>query len=497
MVNRDENRIMNSGESVITNMSWKFAERITAQLVTFVVSIVLARLLSPSDYGVISLVMVFITIANVFVSDGLGAALIQKRSVDSLDYSSALYFNIGFSIVIYGVLFIGAPIITGFFGDNYEDLTPILRVLGLRIIVAAINSVQQAYVSRKMIFKKFFLATLFGTVASAFVGIWMAYHGYGAWALVGQYLTNTTVDTIVLAIVLHKRPTFAFSIVRVKKLFDYGIEILGSGLLIVTYTEIRSFIIGKVYTSSDLAYYDKARQFPSIFVNNIVASISAVLFPKMASEQDDLSQVKATTKRSIRFTSYLMCPLMFGLAAVAEPLVRVLLTDKWLQCVPLLQVLCIAYLWQPIHSANLQAIKALGRSDIILKLEIVKKCIELVVLIAVMFISVDAIVISMSVNATLFVAINAMPVKKLIDYSIKEQIGDMAPSFIISALMAIIVWLLKYLPISSILILVIQVVVGIMIYIGLSMILKNEEYQYLIDFLKGIRRKKIHKKEAE
>lgn len=478
---------MSSGASVIKNMSWKFAERITAQLVTFIVSIVLARILDPSDYGVISLVMVFITIANVFVSDGLGSALIQKKDADSLDFSSALFFNIGFSIVLYFILFLLAPVITNFFGKNYEILTPILRVLGLRIIVAAINSVQQAYVSRKMIFQKFFWATLFGTVASAFVGIWMAYHGYGAWALVGQYLTNTTVDTIVLALVLHIKPVLAFSFERVKKLFDYGIKILGSGLLIVTYTEIRSFIIGKVYTSSDLAYYDKARQFPSIFVNNIVSSISAVLFPKMASEQDDLSQVKATTKRSIRFTTYLMCPLMFGLAAVAEPLVRVLLTDKWLPCVPLLQVLCVAYLWQPIHSANLQAIKALGRSDIILKLEIVKKGIELVVLLAVMFISVDAIVISMSVNATLFVALNAMPVKKLMGYSMKEQIKDMAPSFIMSAIMAVAVWSLKYLPISSLLVLIIQVMVGASLYLAMSICSKNPEYKYLLGFIKGLR----------
>jgi O-antigen/teichoic acid export membrane protein len=480
---------MVNGKTVIKNMSWKFAERITAQVVTFVVSIVLARILDPSDYGVVSLVTVFITIANVFVSDGLGSALIQKKEADALDFSSALYFNTLFSIFLYGILFIAAPFIARFFGEGYEILSPILRVLGLRIIVAAINSVQQAYVSLKMIFQKFFWATLFGTVASAFVGIWMAYHGFGAWALVGQYLTNTTVDTIVLGIVLGKKPILAFSFERVKLLFDYGIKILGSGLLVAVYTEVRSFIIGKVYTASDLAYYDKARQFPSLFVNNIVATISAVLFPKMSSEQDDLEQVKATTKRSIRFTSYLMCPLMFGLAAVAESLVRLLLTDKWLPCVPLLQVLCITYLWQPIHSANIQAIKAVGRSDIILKVEIIKKSIEIVVLVAVMFISVDAIVISMSVNATLFVAVNAMPVKKLLGYSLKEQIKDMIPSFAMSAVMAVVVWALNFLPLSSFLILLAQVIVGVALYIGMSHITKNSEYKYLTSFVKRLRNK--------
>ncbi len=480
---------MSNGASIIKNMSWKFAERITAQIVTVVVSIILARLLAPSDYGVISLVMVFITIANVFVSDGLGSALIQKKDADALDFSSALYFNIVFSIIIYSFLFFLAPYISLFFGKQYEILTPILRVLGLRIIIAAVNSVQHAYVSRNMLFRMFFFATSIGTVVSAIVGIWMAYHGYGAWALVGQYLTNTTVGTVVLAGIIHKKPLLNFSFERVKTLFDYGIKILGSGLLIIAYTEIRSFIIGKLYTASDLAFYDRARQFPSLFVNNIVATISAVLFPKMASEQDDLRQVKATAKRSIRFTTYLMCPLMFGLAAVAETLVRVLLTDKWLPCVPFMQLLCIAYLWQPIHSANIQAIKAIGRSDIILKLEIIKKSIEIIVLLSVMYISVYAIVISMAVNATLFVAVNAMPVKKLIGYSMQEQIKDMAPPFIMATIMAVSVWLLSYLPVSSLLILVTQIIAGTVLYCALSYLTRNGEFNYLLGFIKGLKQR--------
>ena len=415
-----------SGNAVIKNMSWKFAERLTAQLVTFVVSIVLARILDPSDYGVVAIVTVFITIANVFVSDGLGNALIQKKEVDALDYSSALFFNVGFSSLIYIVLFFVAPLISHFFGTKYEELTLILRVLSLRIIIAAINSIQQAYVSRNMIFEKFFWATLFGTICSSIVGIWMAYNGYGAWSLVGQYLTNTTVDTIVLSIVLKKKPIWAFSFSRVKVLFDFGIKILGSGLIIAVYTEVRSFIIGKIYSPADLAYYDKAKQFPGLLVNNIVASISAVLFPKMASEQDSVENVKVITKKSIRFTSLLMCPLMLGLLAVSETLVKVLLTEKWLPCVHLLQILCINALWNPIHSANIQATKAIGRSDIILKAEIIKKTIETILLILVMFISVDAIVIGMAINSTMFVIVNAYPNQKLIGYSVKEQKKDLS-----------------------------------------------------------------------
>lgn len=475
------------GKTLLKNMSWKFAERITAQLVTFVVSIILARLLEPSDYGVVSLVMVFITIANVFVSDGLGSALIQKKDADSLDFSSALYFNIGFSIVLYVLIFFLAPVITNFFGKNYEILTNILRVLGLRIIVAAINSIQQAYVSRKMLFEKFFWATLFGTLASAFVGVWMAYHGYGAWALVGQYLTNTIVDTLVLAIVLHKKPIFAFSYKRIKKLFNYGIKVLGSGLLIAIYTKIRSFIIGKIYKTSDLAFYNRADQFPSLFVGNVVTSISAVLFPEMASIQENIEKVKAVMKRSIRFTAYMMCPLLFGLAAIADNLVIVLLTDKWLPCVPYLRILCVSYLWYPIHSTNLQSIKAIGRSDIALKTEVIKKAIETITLLCVMFINVKAIVISMAVNSTIFMFVNAYPNQKYIGYSIIEQLNDIVEPLLMSMFMFVIVYALNYLQINSVLLMGIQIIVGAGIYVCISMLKKNREFYEILSLIKHSR----------
>ena len=475
---------MASGNVLLKNMSWKFAERITAQVVTFLVTIVLSRILDPSDYGVVAIVMVYIAIANVFVSHGLGSALVQKQSVDALDFSSALYFNVAFSCVIYGVLFMIAPLVARFFGEGYEVLTPILRVLGLRIIVAAVNSVQHAYVSRHMIFEKFFWATLFGTVASAFVGIWMAHHGFGAWAIVGQYLTNTTVDTLVLALVLRKRPILAFSFARVRGLFSFGIKILGSGLLVAVYTELRSFIIGKVYTSSDLAFYDKARNFPNLLVNNFVSTVSAVLFPYMSNEQDNLARLKATTKRSIRFTSFLMCPLLFGLAAVAETLIRVLLTDKWLPCVPLLRILCINSLWRPIHEANIQAIKATGRSDVILILEVIKKSIELAVLLLVMRISVDAIVVSMAVNSTLFVFLNAFPNKKLLNYPLREQLLDMLPPMLMASVMLLCVLAVQLLGLSPLVTLALQLAVGAGVFISLAVLTGNKEYRYLLNLVK-------------
>ena len=290
--------------SVISNLMWKFGERISAQFVTLFVSIVLARLLSPSDYGAIALVTIFITIANVFVVNGFGTALIQKKQADNLDFSSVFYVNILFSLFLYAILFILSPYVASFY--NMEILCPVMRVLSLRIPIAAINSIQQAYVSRNMMFKKFFFSTLFGTLLSGIVGCVMAYKGFGIWALVGQYLTNTTVDTIVLWFTVRWRPELKFSFSRVKVLLSYGWKLLLSGLLDTGYQQLRSLIIGKKYTSSDLAYYNQGQKYPELVVVNINTSISSVLFPAISQSQDNIEVVKGMTRRAIKVSSFIM-----------------------------------------------------------------------------------------------------------------------------------------------------------------------------------------------
>jgi len=475
---------MKQNKGVFANVGWKLAERLSAQIVTLVVSIILARLLDPTHYGLIAIVTIFITLANVFVADGFGSALIQKKDADNVDFSSVLVFNIGFSIILYAVLFVLAPLITSFYGDGYELLTPVMRVLGLRIIASGINSVQQAYVAKQMIFRKFFLATLIGTIVSAIVGIWMAYAGYGVWALVAQYLVNTTINTIILGISLHWWPGFKISFMRLKSLLKFGWKILGASLLTTGFIELRALIIGKVYTSDNLAYYDKGKQFPNLLVTNINTSIGAVLFPKMSEEQNNIESIKETTRKSIRFSSFLMTPMMLGLVAVAPTFVSVILTNKWLPCVPLLQLFCIVYLFQPIHTANMQAIKAIGRSDVYLWLEIIKKTIEIIVLLLTMFISVNAIVIGMATMTTAFIFVNAFPNSKLLNYSIKEQLSDILPSFVSSLVMFVIVYLFSYIPLDGVLLLLIQVISGVLLYVGISIFTKNREYNYLKNSIK-------------
>ncbi len=471
---------------LLGNFFWKFAERISAQVISMVISVVLARLLGPADYGVVAIVMIFITFANVFVSDGFGKALIQKKDSNALDFCSVLYFNFAFAVILYLILFFTAPLIADFYGSGYEILVPIIRVLALRLPLTAINSVQQAYVAKKMIFRKFFVATLFGTFLSGIVGICMAYGGFGAWSLVAQYLIGTLVGTVTLGVALRKKPQLIFSLDVIKKLLPFGMRVLGVGLLITGYQEIRALIVGKVYSSSDLAYYDKGRQFPNLIVNNINTSIGAVLFPKMSNEQNDMFKIKATMRNSIRFSAYVLSPTMLGLAAVAEPFIRLILTDKWLPAVSLLQMFCIVYLFYPIHTTNMQAINSIGRADVTMKLEIIKKIIELVLLVCAMQISVKAIVVAEVITATLFVFINAYPTSKFVKYSIKEQLLDIFPNICMALLMAAAVYALNYLPIGDFIKLVIQVAVGVSLYLLMSLITRNKEFKFILSIVSDV-----------
>ena len=355
----------------IQNFIWRFLERCGAQGVTFIVSIVLARLLDPSLYGTIALVTVFTTIMQVFVDSGMGNALIQKKDADDLDFSSVFWFNLCMCIILYILMYISAPLIAAFY--KTPELTPIVRVLSLILIISGVKNVQQAYVSRNMLFKRFFFSTLGGTIGAAIVGITMACYGFGVWALVAQMLFNATVDTIILWITVKWRPKKQFSIKRLKQLFSFGWKLLLSSLLDTIYNDLRQLIIGKIYSKDDLAQYNQGKKFPQLIVTNINTSIDSVLLPTMSKAQDNPQVVKSMTSRAIKISTYIMMPFMVGIAVCAEPLVRFVLTDKWLPCILFLRIFCITFAFYPIHTANLNAIKAMGRSDLFLILEIIKK----------------------------------------------------------------------------------------------------------------------------
>lgn len=474
----------NMQEKVFSSLFWKFAERIGAQAVSFIVSLVLARLLQPEDYGLISLITIFINISNVFVQSGFGSALIQKKDADDLDFSSVLYFSVAMSCVLYGIMFVSAPLIANFY--NEPQLVAVIRVLSISLIIAGVNTVQHAYVSKTMQFKRFFFSTLFGTLASAVVGICLAYNGFGVWALVAQQLFNASVDTIVLWFTVKWRPKLKFSISRLKGMFSFGWKLLISSLLDTIYKELSSLIIGKKYSSETLAYYNRGKQFPELIINNVNGSIQSVLLPALAENQDQMKRVKEMVRRSIVTSSFVIFPIMIGLAATSEKIVTILLTEKWLPCVPFLQINCFVYALYPIHTANLQAINALGRSDIFLKLEITKKIMGLSVLAITVFCFRDVLAIAVGTCITGVISsfINASPNKKLLNYSYLEQIKDILPSLFLSCIMGIGVNIIGYLPLNIYLQLVMQIVVGVGIYLAGAKILKLECFEYLWNMIK-------------
>lgn len=478
---------------VFSNFIWRFAERCGAQLVTFIVSIVLARILMPDDYGTIALVTVFTTIMQVFVDSGLSTALIQKKDADDLDFSSVFYFNFIVCILLYLVMFFAAPLIASFY--DIPELVSVVRVISLTIVISGVKGVQQSYVSRNMLFKRFFYATLGGTIFSAFLGIAMAYAGCGVWAIVAQQLSNTAIDTLILWITVKWRPKLIFSWKRLKALLGFGWKLLCSALLDTVYNNLRSLIIGKVYSSADLAYYNEGKKFPNFIVTNINTSIDSVLLPAMSNEQDDKARVKKMTRRSIMTSCYIMAPLMIGLVCCAKNIVVLILTEKWLPCVFYLQIFCITYMFYPIHTVNLNAIKAMGRSDLFLKLEICKKVVGLALLFATVFISVKAMTYSLLVSTLFSMMINAWPNKELLHYSFLEQMKDIMPSILLAVGMGACVYAIGLLHLPTLPLLVIQIFCGGGIYLLGSKLLKLEPFVYLIGIIAPIlKKRKINEK---
>lgn len=473
---------------VLAGFSWTFAERLISQGVSFVVSIVLARIVSPDEYGIVALLLVFINIANVFVTNGFGEALVQKKDADELDFSTIFYCGLGVSIGLYILLFFAAPFIASFY-DN-DKLTLILRIFSLRIPLSAINTVQHAYVSKHMIFKKFFFSTLGGTFISGVIGIFIAMKGGGAWALVAQYMTLSIVDTIVLFLIVDWKPKAFFSKERAKRLMSFGWKIMLSNLINNIYSNLRSLIIGKVYTTADLSYYNKGDQFPNLIITNINTAIGNVIFPAMSEVQSDIDRLKQLTRRSMKTASYVIFPCMVGLIVIAKPLILLLLTDKWLDCVPYLQICCVFWVFQPMQTANWQAIKAIGRSDLCVKLEVIKKIIGITMLLCTLNISVAAMAWSNAIFGGISMLINMMPNIRLLKYPIWEQFKDLLPSLGLSVVMGMFAYSIRLFDFSAVLEIVLQIIVSIIVYLGLSHFFKVESYTYLKNTLKGILEKK-------
>lgn len=471
---------MGNSSRVLSNLIWRFMERCGAQVVSFIVSLVLARILDPEVYGIVAITIAFSTILQVFIDSGLGNALVQKKDADEVDFSSVFYFNAILCIFLYIIVFIASPYVAIFYNNN--DLTLLIRVISLTILVSGVKNIQQAYVTKHLLFKKFFYSTLIGTVISAVVGIIAAYNGAGVWALIAQNLTNQIIDTLILWITVKWRPTAKPSFNRLKQLLPFGVKIFISSMTNTIYGEIRELAIGKKYTSSDLAFYNRGQQFPYLIVANINTSIDSVLFPVLSEEQNELDKVKSMTKEAITIGNYILAPLLLGLAAVAEPLVKLILTEKWLFCVPYLRIFCLIYVFQPMHTANKNAIKALGKSDILIKQEIINDIVGIAVLFIALNKGVMAITIGYLLSTTFNLIINCWPNGKLINYSFFNQMVDILPSTILAIVMFVAVYFVSTLGIS----LVIQILIGIVVYIAGSLIFKIEPFSKTVLIVKNL-----------
>lgn len=473
---------------IISSLIWKFLERSGTQVVQFIIQLILARLLIPEDYGVIAIVTIFITIANVFVQTGFNTALIQKEEVDDIDYSSVFYLSLFVALIIYVIIFFVSPYIANFY--NQPVLIPVFRILSITLFFGAVNSIQHAVVARNMQFKKYFFSSLGGIILSAIVGIILAYKNFGVWALVAQQLVNIISIMTILWFTVKWRPKLLFSFNRLKVLFSFGWKLLCSALIDTIYNNIYDLVIGKKYNSQSLAFYNRGKQFPGVIVQNLDGAISSVMLPALSKEQKNKEKVKRMVRRAIVTSSYFIFPITIGLAVVAEPLIRVVLTDKWIECVPFLQLLSLSYAFWPIHTSNLQAINALGRSDIYLKMEIIKKILGISIMLLTIPMGLIPMAIGVVITSIISMYINCFPNKKLLNYSFSEQIKDILPSLLISLVMGILVYFAQYLKLSNILTLCIQVIFGIIIYVLLSIIFKLECFDYLFNTIKSFLYKK-------
>lgn len=463
---------------IVGGLGWSFGERILAQGVSFLISIVLARILAPDQFGVISLILVFINIANVFVANGFGESLIQKKDADKTDFSTVFWCSFTLSVVLVAIIWLGAPYVGAFY-DKPELIMP-MRILSFKLILASLNTIQQAYISKHLLFRKMFFATLIGTLISAFVGIGMAYAGFGVWALVAQYLTNSTIDTVALTFLVKWRPEKIFSTHAAKRLIGYSWEITGAALINELYAQIRSLIIGKVYSTADLAYYNKGNIFPQVIMTNINAAVNKVFFPVMSNYGDNREGLKQFTRKSLKGTALATFPLMAFLIASADKLIPFLLTEKWNFSIPYLRILCLFWIVQPIQTTNWQVLKASGRSDLCLKLEILKKTIGIVLVASTMFISVTALAWSSAAFAFISMIINMIPNKKIISYSITEQFMDLLPIIGMTIAATALAWCMTFINVHYLVSIIIEFVICFGTYACMAFLyLKKQEPEVL------------------
>lgn len=468
-------------DQTIKGVYWSSAENVITVGITFVVGLVLARLLGPEEYGLIGIITIFVSVFNSIVDSGFSNALIRKKEVDKLDYDTIFITNLVFSVILFIFLYVLAPAISVFF--NSAQLIPLTRVMGIVLIINAFSIIPRTVLVRLLDFKTQAKVTFISSIASGFVGIGMALTNFGIWALVGQQLSRQFLNSCLLWAWCRWRPQIEFSFTRFKDLFNFGWKLLVSGLIDTTWKEIYQVVIGKVYSPSTLGQYTRAYQFASVFSSNLTFVVQRVSFPALSQIQDDKLRLKLAYKRIIKVTMLVSFVLMLGMVGSAKQMVLVLVGEQWLPCVPYLQIICFTMMLYPLHAINLNMLQVQGRSDLFLKLEIIKKIIAIGPILLGIFINIYWMLIGSVLTGFISYWLNAAYSGPFLNYSSKEQFLDILPSFGISFVMMLVVLGLSFIPISPFVLFPLQILIGALLTIGLCKLFKIDEYQEIKDMV--------------
>lgn len=476
----------NLKKQTVTSLVWKLLERGGRSLAMLVVQIVMARLLAPDQFGALAIMLVFVNVGNVIVQSGLNTALVQSPEVDSDDCSTVFWLSLGVSVVLYAVVFACAPLVAGFY--SMPSIVWPLRALALILIVNSFNAVQVAVVQRALEFRKVFNATVASVLISGTIGIASALAGAGLWALVAQQLTYQVANCVALAFQVRWKPRPVFKARRSKELFSFGWKLLVSGLLDQGYQSLSDLVIGRQFSASQLGLVSQGKKYPQAIGSMLDGAIQPVMLSAVAHVQDDVAYVKRLVRRALKTSTYLVVPGMALFALVAEPVVRLLLGEQWLPAVPFLQMYCFIYALLPIHTSNLQALNGMGRSDLFLKLELVKKAYGIVFILIGAFVFQDVYVLvgSYMLSGVLSTFVNAWPNRKVIGYSYLEQVRDICPAFALAGVSAAVAFPIGLLALPDVATIILQAAVMAACYLGLSKLFKAEALDYLLSTAKEV-----------
>lgn len=458
----------------IKGMGWSALENVTRMGVTFVVSIILARLLSPEEYGLIGILTIFIALFNAIVDSGFTNALIRKQNATDTDYSTAFYTNLVLSVVLATVLFFCAKPIAVFF--ERSELVSLTQVMSSVVVINAFTIVQRARTTKAIDFKTLTKITFISSIGSGSIGIAMAYMQYGVWALVAQQISNQLFSAVLFWIYNRWIPKLVFNWISFKEMWSFGSKLLVSGLIDTTWKEIYQVVIGKCYSPATLGLYTRAKQFADLCSSNLTSVVQRVSYPVLSSIQDDKQRLKLAYKKVIKTTMLPTFVLMMGMSACAKPMIHVLIGEEWLKCVPMLQIICICGMLYPLHALNLNMLQVQGRSDLFLKLEIIKKIVAIGPLLIGIFIDIYWMLAGSLVTGIIAYYLNAYYSGPFLNYSIKEQVKDILPSMGVAIAMTIPVYAMNFIPLNPFMLLPIQILIGAVITISICEVTKLPEY---------------------